>query len=161
MSELQDIEITYNDGRTGTFGDHRGKVVLVVNTASKCGFTHQYEGLQGLQAAYADRGFTVLGVPCNQFGTQEPGSDSEIAEFCATNFAVNFPLLSKTEVNGEAAHPLYQRLKQQPDSAGEDGEIQWNFEKFLISPKGEVLGRYRSRTTPADLSEQIEANLPV
>lgn len=160
MSELHNIEITYNDGTTGTFGDHQGTLVLVVNTASKCGLTPQYEGLQELQETYADRGFTVLGVPCNQFGTQEPGDDSEIAAFCSTNFAVNFPLLSKTEVNGESAHPLYQSLKQHTDSVGEAGEVQWNFEKFLVSTHGEVLGRFRSKTTPAELSEQIEAHLP-
>ncbi|QGU08242.1 Hydroperoxy fatty acid reductase gpx1 [Corynebacterium occultum] len=160
MSAIHDIDISYNDGSTGTLGDYKGKVVLVVNTASQCGFTPQYQGLQQLQETYSERGFTVLGVPCNQFGGQEPGSDGEVAEFCSLNYGVNFPLSTKVEVNGENTHPLYRELKQSSDAQGESGDVKWNFEKFLLSPEGEVLGRYRSATTPAELSEVIEAHLP-
>lgn len=162
MTKIQDTAITYNDGTTGNITDYQGKALLVVNTASKCGFTQQYEGLQKLQENYTDRGFSVLGVPCNQFGNQEAGSDEEIASFCSTNFGVNFPLLAKAEVNGTGSHPLYNDLKQVPDAEGEAGDVKWNFEKFLISPEGEVLGRFRSGVEPesTELTGQIEATLP-
>ncbi len=126
----------------------RGKAVLVVNVASKCGLTPQYTGLEEMQKTYADRGFTVLGVPCNQFGGQEPGSADEISTFCSSTYGVTFPITEKVDVNGQRRHPLYGELTATPDAAGEAGDIQWNFEKFLISPAGEVVGRFRPTVEP-------------
>lgn len=162
MTESAETTITYNDQNTGTLDDFRGKVVLVVNTASECGFTPQYQALQRLQEAYADRGFTVLAAPCNQFGEQEPGNDSEIAEFISEKFGGTLPVLAKADVNGPDAQPLFQALNQHADTQGEAGDIKWNFEKFLLAPDGEVLGRFRSATEPdaAEITEIIEANLP-
>jgi glutathione peroxidase len=139
-----------------------GKAVLVVNVASKCGLTPQYEGLEQLQRTYGDRGFTVLGVPCNQFAGQEPGSPEEINQFCRTTYGTTFPMTSKLEVNGRHRHPLYQRLTEVADAAGATGEIEWNFEKFLVAPTGEVLARFRPTVTPEDeqLVSQIEQALP-
>jgi glutathione peroxidase len=139
-----------------------GKTVLVVNVASKCGLTPQYEGLEQLQRTYGDRGFTVLGVPCNQFGGQEPGSPAEIEQFCRTTYGATFPMTAKLEVNGRQRHPLYQSLTAVTDADGEAGEIQWNFEKFLVAPSGEVLARFRPTVAPDDaqLVEQIENSLP-
>ena len=139
-----------------------GKAVLVVNVASKCGLTPQYEGLERLQRTYGDRGFTVLGVPCNQFAGQEPGSPEEIDQFCRTTYGTTFPMTSKLEVNGRHRHPLYQRLTEVADAAGAAGEIEWNFEKFLVAPTGEVLARFRPTVTPEDeeLVSQIEQALP-
>lgn len=139
-----------------------GKAVLVVNVASKCGLTPQYEGLEQLQRTYGDRGFTVLGVPCNQFAGQEPGSPEEIDQFCRTTYGATFPMTSKLEVNGRHRHPLYQRLTEVADAAGAAGEIEWNFEKFLVAPTGEVLARFRPTVTPEDeqLVSQIEQALP-
>jgi glutathione peroxidase len=134
----------------------RGKAVLVVNVASKCGLTPQYTGLEELQRSYADRGFTVLGVPCNQFGGQEPGSAEEISTFCSSTYGVTFPITEKVDVNGQRRHPLYAELTATPDASGEAGEIQWNFEKFLISPAGEVVGRFRPTVTP-DAEELVGA----
>ncbi|HZM79324.1 MAG TPA: glutathione peroxidase [Candidatus Limnocylindrales bacterium] len=128
--------------------DLSGNVTLIVNVASQCGLTPQYTGLQELQERFGGRGFTVLGVPCNQFGGQEPGTHEEIAEFCDTNYGVTFPLTEKIEVNGDGRHPLYVELTQTPDEDGEAGDIQWNFEKFLISAEGKVLARFRPRTEP-------------
>jgi glutathione peroxidase len=140
----------------------RGKAVLVVNLASKCGLTPQYEGLERLQSRYADRGFTVLGAPCNQFGGQEPGTAEEIKTFCSMTYGVTFPMTEKLEVNGEGRHPLYQELTQVPDTNGEAGDVQWNFEKFLIAPNGVVVKRFRPRTEPEspEVVEAIEAVLP-
>lgn len=163
MTALNDIPLTLNDKSTTTLGDlASGKLALIVNTASDCGYTPQYGGLQKLQDAYRDRGFTVIGVPCNQFGGQEPGTDEEVAAFCSTNFSVDFPLLSKTDVNGTDAHPLFRELTTAADVDGEAGDVKWNFEKFLVSPAGEVVARYRSQTTPEDpeLVNLIEENLP-
>ena len=145
-----------------TLAEHKGKALLVVNVASRCGFTPQYEGLQALYERYHDRGFEILGFPCNQFLSQEPGTEAEIREFCSTRFGVTFPLYRKIEVNGEERHPLYQRLTEVPDAAGVAGDVQWNFEKFLVSPEGEVLGRYRTMITPEDegLVGDIEKSLP-
>jgi glutathione peroxidase len=139
-----------------------GRTTLVVNVASRCGLTPQYIGLERLQQRYADRGFTVLGVPCNQFAGQEPGSAAEIAEFCSANYGVSFPLTEKVQVNGPARHPLYAQLVQVPDGSGYTGDIRWNFEKFLIGPDGTVLGRFSPQTEPEDprLTEAIEASLP-
>jgi glutathione peroxidase len=161
MSTLYDIPLHTIDGDPTTLGAHRGKALLVVNVASKCGLTPQYEGLERLQKRYADRGFTVLGVPCNQFGGQEPGSSEEIQTFCSTTYGVTFPLLAKSDVNGEDRHPLYAELTQAADAAGEAGDITWNFEKFLVSPAGEVVGRFRPRTEPesAEVTEAIETQL--
>jgi glutathione peroxidase len=139
-----------------------GKAVLVVNVASKCGLTPQYEGLERLQRTYRDRGFTVLGVPCNQFAGQEPGAPEEIDSFCRTTYGTTFPMTAKLEVNGRRRHPLYQRLSVVADAAGQAGEIEWNFEKFLVAPSGEILGRFRPTVQPEDedLTEQIERALP-
>jgi glutathione peroxidase len=139
-----------------------GKAVLVVNVASQCGLTPQYEGLQRLQRTYGERGFTVLGVPCNQFAGQEPGEPDEIHQFCTTTFGTSFPMTAKLEVNGRRRHRLYQRLTAVPDAAGRAGEIEWNFEKFLVATSGEVLARFRPTVTPDDeqLVAQIERALP-
>ncbi|MGF1430848.1 glutathione peroxidase [Kitasatospora sp. LaBMicrA B282] len=159
---LAQIPLQTLDGRPTSLADYTGKAVLLVNVASKCGLTPQYTGLEQLQKQYADRGFTVLGVPCNQFGGQEPGSAEEIQEFCSTTYGVSFPLLAKIEVNGADRHPLYQQLTELADAAGEAGDVQWNFEKFLIAPDGSAVARFRPRTTPedADLLAAIEAQLP-
>ncbi|MFC1419185.1 glutathione peroxidase [Streptacidiphilus cavernicola] len=159
---LYDIPLRTLDDRPTTLGDYRGKAVLLVNVASKCGLTPQYAGLERLQQQYAARGFTVLGVPSNQFAGQEPGSAEEIATFCSTSYGVSFPLLEKTDVNGEARHPLYAELTKAADAEGEAGDITWNFEKFLLSPQGEVVGRFRPRTEPeaAEVVAAIEAQLP-
>src|SRR3954449_2032947 len=126
--------VTALNGTPANLDDYKGKAALVVNVASKCGLTPQYEGLQKLQETYEDRGFTVLGFPCNQFLEQEPGTAEEIQEFCSVNYGVTFPLFEKIEVNGDNTHPLYQQLKETPDSEGYTGDIRWNFEKFLVSP---------------------------
>ena len=133
---VYDFPVNTLSGQPGSLGDLAGKTLLVVNVASKCGLTPQYTGLENLQKRYQDRGFTVLGVPCNQFGSQEPGGPDEIATFCATNYGVTFPLTEKIEVNGTGRHPLYRQLTEKPDAEGQAGDIQWNFEKFLISPTG-------------------------
>jgi glutathione peroxidase len=150
------------DGEPLDLDELKGKAVLVVNVASKCGLTPQYTGLEELQQNYADRGFTVLGVPCNQFGGQEPGSTDEIQTFCSTTYGVTFPMTEKVDVNGQKRHPLYVELTAQADAAGDAGDIQWNFEKFLISPAGEVVGRFRPTVTPdsAELVGALESILP-
>ncbi|GAA4229577.1 glutathione peroxidase [Streptosporangium album] len=126
------------------------KAALIVNVASRCGLTPQYAGLVQLQRTYAERGFTVVGVPCNQFMGQEPGSAEQIQEFCSTTYGVDFPLLAKTDVNGDDRHPLYASLTQAPDADGESGDVRWNFEKFLVSREGEVLARFRPAVEPED-----------
>jgi glutathione peroxidase len=143
-------------------GELDGRTVLVVNVASRCGLTPQYTGLERLQERYGERGFTVLGVPCNQFGEQEPGSAEEIQTFCSTTYGVSFPLTEKLEVNGPGRHPLYGVLTETADAAGEAGDVQWNFEKFLVSPQGDVLGRFRPTVEPESeqLTSAIEAALP-
>jgi glutathione peroxidase len=159
---IYEQEIHVLDGSPASLADYKGKAVLVVNVASKCGLTPQYEGLERLQATYGDRGFSVLGFPCNQFGAQEPGSPEEIATFCSTTYGVTFPMFEKVEVNGDGRHPLYEELVTHPDGEGEAGDIQWNFEKFLISPTGEVLERFRPMVDPEapEVVDAIEANLP-
>jgi glutathione peroxidase len=144
---LYDIPLTTIDGDSTSLAQFQGRPVLVVNVASKCGLTPQYEGLERLQRKYADQGFTVIGVPCNQFMGQEPGTADEIKTFCSTTYGVSFPLLEKTDVNGESQHPLYAELTQVADAEGEAGDVQWNFEKFLIAPDGTVT-RFRPRTDP-------------
>ena len=140
----------------------RGRAVLVVNVASRCGFTPQYAGLEELQEEYGERGFTVLGVPCDQFGGQEPGTEEEIAEYCSATWGTTFPMTGKVEVNGAGRHPLYAALVTTSDAEGAAGDVAWNFEKFLLAPTGEVVARFRSRTTPQDpaLRAAIESRLP-
>jgi glutathione peroxidase len=159
---IYDNEIGALDGSSAALGDYEGKALLIVNVASQCGLTPQYAGLQQLHDEYGDKGFAVLGFPCNQFGAQEPGTPDEIAEFCETSYGVTFPLFEKIEVNGEGRHPLYQELTSHTDDEGEAGDIQWNFEKFLISRDGDVVRRFRPLTPPEDpvlvaaIEEQLE-----
>ncbi|MGW4032110.1 glutathione peroxidase [Streptomyces sp. NPDC004838] len=148
MTALYDIPLRTLDGEATSLADHRGKALLVVNVASQCGLTPQYAGLERLQKQYGERGFTVIGVPCNQFMGQEPGSAEEIRTFCSTTYGVTFPLLEKVEVNGPDRHPLYAELTKTPDEEGQAGDVQWNFEKFLIDGEGEVVARIRPRTEP-------------
>jgi glutathione peroxidase len=159
---LYDIELTTLAGEPTTLADLRGKAVLIVNVASKCGLTPQYNGLEQLQGRYADRGFTVVGVPCNQFGDQEPGSAEEIRTFCSTTYGVTFPMLAKINVNDPDRHPLYQELVRTADAEGAAGDVQWNFEKFLIDPEGKVVSRFRPMTQPQDdvVVTALEAVLP-
>ncbi|MET8652171.1 glutathione peroxidase [Nocardia aurea] len=146
---IRTIPLRTLSGEQATLAELVGdKVVLLVNVASKCGLTPQYSGLVELQQTYGPKGFSVVGVPCNQFMGQEPGSAEEIQEFCSTTYGVDFPLLEKTDVNGDERHPLYQELVRSPDTEGETGDIQWNFEKFLIDRSGAVAGRFRPRTAP-------------
>lgn len=151
-----DVEIDTLQGGSAGLEKFQGQVVLVVNVASKCGLTPQYAGLEQLHERYAERGFTVLGVPCNQFAGQEPGSSQEIADFCSATYGVTFPLTEKVEVNGDNQHPLYARLTSFPDAEGHSGDIRWNFEKFLIARDGRVVGRFSPRTEP-EAPELIEA----
>ena len=150
MSAIYDIPIHTLQGQPSSLAAHKGKALLLVNVASRCGLTPQYEGLQRLQDNYGARGFSVLGFPCNQFLEQEPGTSGEIAEFCSVNYGVTFPLFEKIEVNGSGRHPLYEMLTAAPDGAGEAGDIQWNFEKFLVSPDGDVVARFRPGVEPED-----------
>ena len=144
----QDIALTMLDGRTTTFGEFADKVVLVVNVASRCGLSPQYEALEALQKTYGDRGFTVLGVPSNQF-MQELKSSDDIASYCSTTWGVTFPMTEKTKVNGKSAHPLFQHLTSTKDINGVSGRVMWNFEKFLVSPSGQIT-RFRPQVTPDD-----------
>lgn len=157
---LYDIPLKTLTGDPISLADFRDRAVLVVNVASKCGLTPQYAGLERLQKEYGEKGFTVLGVPCNQFAGQEPGNADEIQTFCSATYGVTFPLLEKTDVNGADRHPLYQELTQIADAEGEAGDIQWNFEKFLIGRDGEVT-RFRPRTEPdaPEVLAAIEAQL--
>jgi len=147
---VYDIPIAGLDGTAGKLAEQQGKVALLVNVASKCGLTPQYEGLEKLHEQYADQNFTVIGVPCNQFLEQEPGSAEEIQTFCSTTYGVTFPLLEKIEVNGDAKHPLYAELEQTADAEGVDGDIRWNFEKFLVGRDGEVIARFAPQVEPGD-----------
>jgi glutathione peroxidase len=160
MTTIHDFSATAIDGIERQLVDYKGKVVLVVNTASQCGFTGQYKGLEELYRTYADRGLVVLGFPCDQFGHQEPGDEEEIATFCERNFGVTFPLFSKIDVNGPDAHPLYQWLRSEKSGLIGD-KIRWNFTKFLVDTEGNVVERYGSKTTPAQIADDIEALLPV
>jgi glutathione peroxidase len=154
---VTDIPLTTLGGEPTTFGAlTAGNVALVVNVASRCGLTPQYEGLEKLQEELSGHGFTVLGVPCNQFMGQEPGTEAEIAEFCSATYGVTFPMTSKVEVNGDGRHPLYDVLTAAADAKGEAGDITWNFEKFLVSPDGEVVGRFRPQVDPHD-SDLVKA----
>jgi glutathione peroxidase len=157
-----DVDINALQGKPANLGQYRGNAMLVVNVASRCGLTPQYAGLQALAEAYEDRGLVVLGVPCNQFGGQEPGTEPEIAEFCQVNYGVTFPLTEKVEVNGERRHPLYVELVDTPDAEGYIGDIRWNFEKFLVAPDGSVAARFHPRVEPqsAELTTAVEKLLP-
>jgi glutathione peroxidase len=159
---IYDLPLHSLDGAPASIGDFRGKELLLVNVASKCGLTPQYEGLERLQQTYGDKGFTVLGFPCNQFGEQEPGSSEEIATFCSTTYGVTFPMFEKVEVNGAGRNPVYEELVSFPDADGDAGDIQWNFEKFLVAPTGEIVKRFRPMVDPEapELIDAIEANLP-
>ena len=159
---LTDIALTMLDGRTTTLAELADGAALVVNVASKCGLTPQYTALEQLAKDYGERGLTVIGVPCNQFMSQEPGTAEKIRTFCSTNYGVTFPLLAKTDVNGDDRHPLYAELTKTPDDRGEAGDIQWNFEKFLLAPGGTVVNRFRPRTVPdaPEVIAAIEAVLP-
>jgi glutathione peroxidase len=147
---LYDIPIHTLQGDDTSLGEYAGKTLLLVNVASKCGLTPQYEGLERLQKTYGDRNFSVIGFPCNQFLGQEPGTADEIAQFCSATYGVSFPLMEKIEVNGEDRHPIYAELMEQTDAEGNAGDITWNFEKFLVSPKGDVVARYRPQVEPED-----------
>jgi glutathione peroxidase len=158
---IHEIELPRLDGKPAHLSDYAGKVVLAVNVASKCGFTPQYAGLQALHDRYAERGFTVLGFPSNQFFGQEPGSAEQIQEFCSLNYGVSFPLFAKLDVKGAHQHPLYAILTESTDDAGKNGNVAWNFEKFLVGRDGRVLRRFRSKTVPEDkkVVEAIESAL--
>ncbi|GLY87362.1 glutathione peroxidase [Actinoallomurus iriomotensis] len=153
---IYDVDIQRLQGGPADLAQYRGKAVLVVNVASRCGLTPQYEGLQRLQDTYGERGFTVLGVPCNQFMQQEPGTADEIAEFCSATYSVTFPMTEKVEVNGPGRHPLYAGLVDTPDASGHTGDIRWNFEKFLIGPDGTVVARFAPQAEP-DTDEVVQA----
>ncbi|MBG0808706.1 glutathione peroxidase [Methylosinus sp. H3A] len=157
MSELYDIEARTIDGETVKIGDYAGKVILIVNVASRCGFTLQYNGLEAIWNENRDKGFVILGFPCNQFSNQEPGTDEEIKTFCSTRFIVTFPLFSKIEVNGENQHPLYKLLKEKDPGPAED--VKWNFTKFLIDRKGNVVKRFQATNTPRQMEPDIHALL--
>ena len=163
MSDLLDSPLTTLDGEPTTLGALTGgSAALVVNVASRCGLTPQYAQLEALQREYAGRGFTVLGVPCNQFAGQEPGTAEEIAAFCSATYGVTFPMTGKLEVNGAGADPLYRSLTAVPDATGAAGDVQWNFEKWVISPDGTPVARFRPLVDPADpqLRAAVEAQLP-
>ena len=159
---IYDLPLHTLTGEPTTLGAYKGKAVLIVNVASKCGLTPQYTGLERLQERYADRGFTVAGFPCNQFGGQEPGTAEEIGTFCSTTYGVTFPMFEKIDVNGEHRHPLYTELTEAPDADGTAGDIQWNFEKFLVDPDGAIVARFRPPTEPEDatVTAAIEEVLP-
>ncbi len=160
MSSLRDIQVRTITGETTSLGAYAGKALLIVNVASKCGLTPQYTGLEALFRRYKDRGFQVLGFPCDQFAHQEPGDEAQISNFCSSTYDVTFPMFSKIEVNGPNAHPLYQALKKAaPGIFGTEG-IKWNFTKFLVDPQGKVVARYAPAGKPESLTAAIEAVLP-
>jgi glutathione peroxidase len=159
MATVHEFSARTIDGKSRKLADYKGKVLLVVNTASQCGFTPQYKGLEAIYRQFKDRGFAVLGFPSNQFGQQEPGSDTEIAEFCEMNYGVSFPLFSKVDVNGEGAHPLFKFLTSaKPGVLGSEA-IKWNFTKFLVGKDGQVIARYAPTTKPEDIAADIEKAL--
>ena len=155
--DLYDIPVKTIDGDTTTLDQYRGKALLIVNVASRCGFTPQYKGLEALYRKYKDKGFVVLGFPCNQFGRQEPGSETEIRKFCDEHFGVTFPMFAKIDVNGPNAHPLYRHLKSKKRGFLGRQAIAWNFTKFLISPAGEIVARYGSRRKPDAIEKDVAA----
>ncbi|MDP3796915.1 MAG: glutathione peroxidase [Polaromonas sp.] len=159
MSTVYDFEARQINGQDIPLSAFRGKVMLIVNTASQCGFTPQFGGLEELHKTYAGKGLAVLGFPCNQFGAQDPGSDGEISEFCQVNYGVSFPMMSKVDVNGPAAHPLYKWLSAEAPGLLGSKAIKWNFTKFLIGKDGQVIRRYAPLDKPADMAGDIEAAL--
>jgi glutathione peroxidase len=158
---VYDIDLTTLAGKPASLREYAGSVVLAVNVASKCGLTPQYAGLQRLYDRFAEQGLVVAGFPCNQFGEQEPGSSEEITEFCSVNYGVSFPMFAKIDVNGDNRHPLFTELTAVPDGEGEAGDVQWNFEKFLIGKDGSIVSRFRPMTDPEapEVIAAIEANL--
>jgi len=156
MTSLDSIPLKTIDGRDQTVGDYAGRAMLVVNVASRCGFTPQYEGLEALHRRYRDQGFVVLGFPCDQFGRQEPGDEAQISDFCSREYGVTFPMFAKTEVNGERAHPLYAALKSRAPGLLGTQAIKWNFTKFLIDKQRKVVKRYAPTDRPEDLAREIE-----
>ncbi|MDP3310288.1 MAG: glutathione peroxidase [Polaromonas sp.] len=159
MSSIYDFEAQQINGHDISLAEYRGKVMLIVNTASKCGFTPQFGGLEELHKAYTGKGLVVLGFPCNQFGSQDPGADGEIAEFCQVNYGVSFPMMGKIDVNGPAAHPLYKWLSTEAPGLLGSKSIKWNFTKFLVGKDGQVIRRYAPTDKPADLAKDVEAAL--
>ena len=159
MTDIYAIEATGIDGKPVSMADYRGKVLLIVNTASKCGFTPQYAGLEALQKKYVGRGFSVLGFPCNQFGAQEPGDEAEIANFCKLTYDVDFPMFAKIDVNGTGTAPLFEELKNAAPGLLGSKSIKWNFTKFLVDRTGSKIERFAPTVTPAALEKQIEALL--
>ena len=159
MTTVMDFSAVLASGEPQDLNDYQGKVLLIVNTASKCGFTPQYTGLESLHQTYGERGFSVLAFPCNQFGGQEPGSEEEIQSFCDLNYQTSFPLFSKIEVNGAASHPLYAHLKEQAPGVLGSMRIKWNFTKFLVNQQGDVVKRYAPSTKPEAIASDIEALL--
>ncbi|NOU93838.1 redoxin domain-containing protein [Paenibacillus sp. LMG 31456] len=155
MSSIYDISVQTADGGTKTLNDFKGKALLIVNVASKCGFTPQYAGLEKLNQQYKDQGLVILGVPCNDFGGQEPGTSEEIQEFCSLNYGVTFEVLDKVDILGDNKHPLYKLLTEQSEPPG---DVKWNFEKFLIAKDGSIAGRFSSKVAPedAELTNAIE-----
>lgn len=156
MSPLYDIKITSIDGKTHSLADYRGKVLLIVNVASRCGFTPQYTGLENLWKAYGPRGLVVMGFPCNQFGAQEPGDEAEIAQFCSLSYDVSFPMFAKLDVNGDDVHPLYAHLKSAAPGLLGSEMVKWNFTKFLVDREGSAITRYAPNTAPEELAGDIE-----
>lgn len=159
MSNIYDFSARSLDGVDISLADFRSRVLLIVNVASKCGFTPQYEGLETLHRTYGPKGFAVLGFPCNQFGGQEPGVSADIAEFCALNYGITFPIFEKIDVNGKTAHPIYQFLKAEKTGLWGTEAIKWNFTKFLVDRQGQVTRRYAPTTMPSDIAKDIEALL--
>ena len=159
---IYDIPVTTISGQATTLDEHADSAMLIVNVASRCGLTPQYTALEELQQRYADRGFTVLGVPCNQFMGQEPGTAEEISTFCSTTYGTTFPMTEKVDVNGDDRHPLYTGLVGAADAEGHTGDVRWNFEKFLVAPDGTVAARFAPQTEPGseEVAKEIEAVLP-
>ena len=159
MSTVHDFHARTIDGREASLAEHAGQVLLIVNVASKCGFTPQYAGLEALYRKLGDRGFRVLGFPCDQFGHQEPGSEAEISQFCSLNYGVSFPMFAKVEVNGEATHPLFRHLKSEARGLLGTEAIKWNFTKFLVDQQGRVVTRYAPQDKPEDIEKDVVALL--
>jgi glutathione peroxidase len=158
-TNLYEIQVTTLDGNSVSLEGYRGKVLLVVNVASKCGFTPQYTGLEALYQKYRENGLVILGFPCNQFGAQEPGDEKEIKQFCSLNYPVSFPMFSKIEVNGESTHPLYRLLKSEAKGLLGSEAVKWNFTKFLVSRDGKIIKRFAPQSEPKSLEKDIEAAL--
>lgn len=156
---IYEFEVQDSQGNTVKLSDYKDKLLLIVNTASKCGFTGQYEGLESLFENYSEKGLVVLGFPCNQFGGQEPGSDEEIQQFCKLNYDIKFPVMKKIEVNGEGTAPLYNYLKEKAPGLLGSKKIKWNFTKFLVGKDGEVITRFAPTTTPQDIEKEIQKYL--